>query len=146
MKLRQVAQNASLKDETLNVRIKARPAVTAPRRKFNGSQSIIFESLKWIAKWVKREIPFSNSALQRWKIEAAAYQRLCFSLKPLALPVGKAGEACCSLQCHFWSPEKIQLPLQGAQVLAHIHQPHADVSDALLNTIGPWCSGTRTEP
>lgn len=99
--MRQVAQNASLKDETLYVRIKARPAVTAPRRKFSGSQNIIFESLKLIAKWVKREIAFSHSALQRWKIEAAACHRLCFSLKPLALPVRKAEEACCSVQCHF---------------------------------------------
>lgn len=48
--MRQVAQEASVKDETLYVRIKARPAVTAPRRKFNGPQNIIFEGVKLIAK------------------------------------------------------------------------------------------------
>lgn len=33
------------------MRIKARPAVTAPRRKFSGSQNIIFEGVKLIVKW-----------------------------------------------------------------------------------------------
>lgn len=70
--MQQAAQEASVKDETLHLRIKARPAVTAPRRKFNGPQNIIFEGVKLIAKWVKREIPLSHSARQRWKIEAAA--------------------------------------------------------------------------
>lgn len=59
-----------MKDETLDVRIKARPV--APRRKFNGPQNIIFEGVKLIAKWVKSEIPLLHSAQQRWKTEAAA--------------------------------------------------------------------------
>lgn len=71
MKLRQVVQEASVKDETLYLRIKARPAVTAWRRKFNEPQNIISKGVKLIAKWVKREIPLSHSARQRWKIEAA---------------------------------------------------------------------------
>lgn len=54
------------------MRIKARPAVTSPRRKLNGPQNIIFQGVKLIAKWVKREIPLSHSAQRRWKIEAAA--------------------------------------------------------------------------
>lgn len=79
MKLRQVVQEASLKDETLHVRRKARPAGTAPRRRFSGPQHIILEGVKLVAKWVKREIPLSHSAQLKWKNEAAAYQRLLFS-------------------------------------------------------------------
>ena len=69
MKLRQVVQEVSVKDETFYLRIKARPAVMAPRRKFNGPQNIVFEGVKLIAKWVKREIPLSHSAQQSGRLK-----------------------------------------------------------------------------
>lgn len=145
-------QEASLKDETFHVSIKARSAATAQRRTFRGPQLIICEGVKLVAKWVKREIPLSHAAQPRCKNEAAAYQRLLFSeafSTAHEKGVGQRAWACCSVQCHPVScSKKTHLPLQGVQDLGHIHQPCRYLRCFTEDPLkwGAWCSGIQTEP
>lgn len=144
MELWQVVQEALLKDETLHVRIKAGSAATAQRRTFNGTQCIICEGVKLVAKWVKREIPLSHSEQQGWKNEAAAYQRLLFS-EAFSTAHEKGGGQRVWACCHpVPSSEEICVPLQGVQSGGHIHQLHEDLRCFTENPSkwGALCSGT----
>lgn len=132
MELLQVMQETLLKDETLHMRIKAGPAATAQRRTFNGTQ--ICEGVKLVAKWVRREILLSHSAQQGWKNEAAAYQRLLFS-EAFSTAHEKGGGQRVWACCHpVPSSEEMCVPLQDVQGVGHIHQLHADISDASLKS------------
>lgn len=106
MKLQWVLQKVSVKEETLYMRIKARPAVTAPRRKFSGSQNIIFEGVKLIVKWA-----FSIAEVEDWS--SCLTEMILFS--EASMPARKVGHLqldTCGVWYHVRGPEKTQLPLQ----------------------------------
>ena len=88
-----------MKDETLRVRIKARPAATARRKTSSEPQCIIFEDVKLVAKWVKKfPSPIQHGRGGRMK---QLLTKDCFFLKLSALPMRKVGGRECGLAAVF---------------------------------------------
>lgn len=121
MKLQWVLQKVSVKEETLYMRIKARPAVTAPRRKFSGSQNIIFEGVKLIVKWA-----FSIAEVEDWS--SCLTEMILFS--EASMPARKVGHLqldTCGVDTMSEAQRKPSC-LCSVQVWGHIHQPHSGAS------------------
>lgn len=132
MKLQWVLQKVSVKEETLYMRIKARPAVTAPRRKFSGSQNIIFEGVKLIVKWA-----FSTAEVEDWS--SCLTEMILFS--EASMPARKVGH--------------LQLDTCGVDTMSEAQRkPSAVYRFGVISTSPiqvppnapvPQCSGTWTE-